>query len=170
MQPAQHLMIMLAGQQGLDQQQMGLQQIRIELERMPLAGDAVGSAAQRQQGEAEIGMVDRDLIVLDDGLRDQVDRLCVLSGLVADQAEQVQPPSLTPLVAAMESTGLVVRLPDPQDRRICRVELTAEGRRALERIRRAKNAYLGQRLASLDGAERDRARDLTELLESLVSE
>jgi DNA-binding MarR family transcriptional regulator len=86
------------------------------------------------------------------------------------QAEQVQPPSLTPLVGAMESAGLVVRLPDPLDRRICRVELTTEGRRALERIRMAKNAYLAQRLESFHGAERDRARDLTELLEDLVRE
>ena len=64
-------------------------------------------------------------------------------------AEQVQPPTMTRLVASMETAGLLVRVADPVDRRVCRVRLTAEGRRALQRIRSLKNAYLARRLAEL---------------------
>ena len=39
-------------------------------------------------------------------------------------AEQVQPPTMTRLVAAMEGAGLVARLADADDGRVCRVRLT----------------------------------------------
>jgi DNA-binding MarR family transcriptional regulator len=86
------------------------------------------------------------------------------------QAEQVQPPSVTHLVAAMESAGLLTRLSDPDDRRVSRVELTPLGRDTLERIRTLKNAYLSDRLAALAPTDRRLARSLTGLLERLVGE
>jgi len=85
-------------------------------------------------------------------------------------AEQVQPPTMTRLVAGMEVAGLVTRLADEADRRICRVQLTAGGRRTLQRIRSLKNAFLTRRLASLDASEQTLAADLTALLEHLVAE
>lgn len=83
-------------------------------------------------------------------------------------AEQVQPPTMTRLAASMESAGLVVRVADGADRRVCRVRLTSEGRRALQRIRSLKNAYLNRRLAGLSPDERAQAAQLTLLLERLV--
>src|SRR5271165_6663684 len=50
-------------------------------------------------------------------------------------AEQVQPPTMTKVVAAMEEAGLVSRLADERDRRVCRVRTTPAGRRTLQRIR-----------------------------------
>lgn len=86
------------------------------------------------------------------------------------QVEGVQPPSVTPLVAAMEAAGLVERHADPADRRISRVELTAGGRASLERIRTLKNAYLTRRVGDLAPAQRRQVGALTELLERLVAE
>jgi DNA-binding MarR family transcriptional regulator len=85
-------------------------------------------------------------------------------------AEQVQPPTITRLVATMEQAGLVCRLTDPTDGRVTRVKLTTEGRRTIQRIRTLKNAYLNRRLAGLTPAERTAARALVELLEHLVAE
>jgi DNA-binding MarR family transcriptional regulator len=82
--------------------------------------------------------------------------------------EQVQPPTATRLVSSLEIAGLVARVNDELDRRVVRVKITAEGRRALERIRTLKNAYLRRRLAALDPAEREQAESLTSLLEHLV--
>lgn len=85
-------------------------------------------------------------------------------------AEQVQPPTLTRVVAAMEHDGLVARVADERDRRVSRVRLTAEGRRTLHRIRRLKNAFLTRRLADLDEPTRAQVEVLTDLLERLVAE
>ncbi len=85
-------------------------------------------------------------------------------------AEQVQPPTMTRLVASMEAAGILVRIAEPGDRRVCRVRLTGEGRRVLQRIRSLKNAYLNRRLSELTDSERAEATALTALLERLVSD
>ncbi|HLN17008.1 MAG TPA: MarR family transcriptional regulator [Acidimicrobiales bacterium] len=85
-------------------------------------------------------------------------------------AEQVQPPTMTRLVAGMEAAGLVAREVDPADRRVARVRLTAEGRRTLQRIRFLKNAFLTRRLAELPPESRAGVAELTGLLERLVAE
>jgi DNA-binding MarR family transcriptional regulator len=85
-------------------------------------------------------------------------------------AEQVQPPTVTRLVASLERAGLVAREIDGVDRRVVRVRITAEGRRSLQRIRTLKNAYLSRRLGALDPADRALTETLTSLLEHLVVE
>lgn len=85
-------------------------------------------------------------------------------------AEQVQPPTMSRLVAGIEAAGLLRRRPDRSDGRVLRVELTAEGRRTLERIRSLKDAYLTRRLAALEPAARAEVSDLVGLLERLVQE
>lgn len=86
------------------------------------------------------------------------------------QAERVQPPTMTRVIRAMQSAGLVARHADAGDRRVSRVALTESGRSALERIRSMKTAYLAQRLARLDDDERARAAGLAMLLEELVED
>jgi len=83
-------------------------------------------------------------------------------------AEGVQPPTMTRIVAAMEQAGLVDRLADA-DGRVCRVKLSAEGRRTLERIRHLKSAFLVERFEQLTPQERERLPELTALLERLVT-
>ena len=84
------------------------------------------------------------------------------------QAEQVQPPSMTRVVAAMEAAGLIVRSGDEDDRRVSRVELTPKGRATLDRIRSLRTAYLARQIALLSPEERSRAEELAHLLERFV--
>ena len=86
------------------------------------------------------------------------------------QAEQVQPPTMTRIIGTMEAAGLVARRGDQGDRRVSRVELTAEGRVTLERIKNLKNAYLARQIANVTRAERAQAVKLAALLERLVEE
>lgn len=86
------------------------------------------------------------------------------------EVEQVQPPTITRLVSAMEDAGLVSRFGDPSDRRITRVHVTPQGRRALQRVHHLKNAYLEQRLGLLEPGRQDYVVHLVELLERLVDE
>jgi DNA-binding MarR family transcriptional regulator len=85
-------------------------------------------------------------------------------------AEQVQPPTVTRLVASMEHAGLVTRSVDAGDRRVTRVQLTAEGRRAIERVRNLKTAFLVRRFGDLGPERLPMVADLVELLESMVDE
>jgi DNA-binding MarR family transcriptional regulator len=68
-------------------------------------------------------------------------------------AERVQPPSMTRVVAKLEERGLVVRNVDAQDRRVARLEVSADGHRLLHRSRTRKNAFLAQRLRNLSPEE-----------------
>jgi DNA-binding MarR family transcriptional regulator len=58
------------------------------------------------------------------------------------------------LLNELESSGLVVRRRDPADRRRHLVELTAEGRVALERAERAQESVEDEVLAALSPQER----------------
>lgn len=84
--------------------------------------------------------------------------------------ERLRPPTVTRMVSAMEESGLVLRRPDADDRRIWRVELTHLGRDLLERSRTRKDAYLARRLATLTPEELDVLRDATAVLERLLEE
>jgi DNA-binding MarR family transcriptional regulator len=84
--------------------------------------------------------------------------------------ERLRPPTVTRMVSFLEESGLVLRRPDTEDRRICRVELTDLGRDLLERSRSRKDAYLATRLATLAPQELDVLRDATAVLERLLEE
>ena len=84
--------------------------------------------------------------------------------------EQVQPPTITAAVGRMEERGLVVRVPDRTDRRVARVEITAEGRRLLEQSRSRKTAYLERRLASLTADERATLDAAAAILERVLED
>ena len=83
-------------------------------------------------------------------------------------AEQVQPPSMTRTVASLEAAGMLARLVDPDDGRVVRVRVSAEGRRTLQRTRSLRNALLARRLRRLSPEQRGRLSELVELLEQLV--
>ena len=84
--------------------------------------------------------------------------------------EQVQPPTMTRIVATLTDSGMVTRVTDVADRRSARVRITPAGKRSLERIRTLKNAFLTRRLADLNPAEQARATELIALLEHLLGE
>jgi DNA-binding MarR family transcriptional regulator len=77
--------------------------------------------------------------------------------------EQVQPPTMTTIVASLLAEGLVTRTPDPLDRRIAWLVVTPEGRKLLSRRRRNMDAFLLGRLRALppeDVATLERAADI----------
>jgi len=84
--------------------------------------------------------------------------------------EQVQPPTMTRIVASLADAGMVTRATDVADRRSARVRVTPAGTRALERIRTLKNAFLVRRLGELSPDEQRCAADLVALLEHLLRE
>ncbi len=63
---------------------------------------------------------------------------------VTDLAEMlgVDTPTVTRKVQQLERDGMVVRQTDPDDRRASRIRLTPAGRRTIERVRRARRAWL----------------------------
>lgn len=85
-------------------------------------------------------------------------------------AEQVRPPSMTRLVDALESDGLVERRVDAVDRRCQRISLTAAGRKALAGIRSRKTAFLESRLSQLSDDDRDAIGRALSILERLAED
>jgi DNA-binding MarR family transcriptional regulator len=81
--------------------------------------------------------------------------------------EQVAPPTITKSVGKLEEQGLVERIPDPNDKRVCRVQLTPEGRERFTANRHRRTAWLAERLEVLTPRERDRLGHVVELLEHL---
>lgn len=84
----------------------------------------------------------RRLRIDDENLAVSSPRLSALAALVADgpmrigalaRAEQVEPPTMTRLVDAMEREGFVARSLDPKDRRAVLVRVTPRGARAQQR-------------------------------------
>ncbi|HWD53892.1 MAG TPA: MarR family transcriptional regulator [Acidimicrobiales bacterium] len=69
---------------------------------------------------------------------------------ITDLAEilGVDTPTVTRKVQQLERDGMVVRHTDPDDRRASRIGLTPAGRRTIERVRRARRAWLEQLLAN----------------------
>jgi DNA-binding MarR family transcriptional regulator len=84
--------------------------------------------------------------------------------------ENVQPPSISRIVGALEGEGWVERIADPADRRVALVQLTPGAARELRRIRQERNAYLARRLATLAGDERAAVLAALPALERMLQE
>ena len=82
---------------------------------------------------------------------------------ITDLAELlgVDAPTVTRKVQQLEREEMVVRHTDPEDRRATRIRLTPVGRRTLDRVMRARRAWL-ERL--LEGWDDDDLSTLAELL------
>ena len=90
----------------------------------------------------------------------------IASALAALQ--QVQPQSLTRLLAELERDGLIHRQPDETDRRQARISITASGRELLIRDARRQDAWLGAAIsAGLTPEERDLLAIAARLMERL---
>jgi DNA-binding MarR family transcriptional regulator len=84
--------------------------------------------------------------------------------------ENVQPPSISRIVGALEGEGYVDRAPDVHDRRVALVRVTAKGRRELSQIRSERDAWLREQLRELSTRDRARLSDALPILESLLAE
>jgi DNA-binding MarR family transcriptional regulator len=84
-------------------------------------------------------------------------------------AERVRPQSMAQTVSDLEADGLVTRRPDPRDGRRAMVELTVEGRTALEADRRRREGWLAREIAErLSSHEQHVLREAVEILRRLV--
>lgn len=81
--------------------------------------------------------------------------------------EHVQKPTMTRTIQALLERRLITRTPDPLDRRVTWLQVTAAGTRLLQRARRRSDVYLTGRLDGLPPQDRallERAAALLELL------
>lgn len=83
-------------------------------------------------------------------------------------AEQVRPPTITRLVAAMEAQGLVEREVDAVDRRVVRIKPTARGTRLLLDGRQRRVASLAAALQRLPAGDRATLAAALPVLEQIV--
>lgn len=125
----------------------------------------VSRLARRLRQEAETGISPSMLSALA-----SIERLgpCTLGDLATH--ERVQPPTVTRVVARLHEEGLVDRIPDPVDRRIIRVQLSAVGRSFLQRVRTRKNEFLARQLRGLDPSELHAIEIAVDALEKLLED
>ena len=119
--------------------------------------------ARKLRQEAEPGITPSMLSALS-----SVDRHGELTMRDLGAAEQVQPPTMTRVVAALVEAGLVTRTPDPEDGRVAWVRLTPAGAKLLDRSRRRKEAYLAKALGRLEPREVAVLEDAAVILERLT--
>jgi DNA-binding MarR family transcriptional regulator len=84
------------------------------------------------------------------------------------EAERVQPPTMTKIVAKLEERGLVRRSPHPTDGRQVLLTPTDEGFAVLDSYQRERDVWLAGRLARLTPDERDTLSRAASLLEQLA--
>jgi DNA-binding MarR family transcriptional regulator len=135
----------------------------VDLELAPRLRLGVTRLARKLRQEAERGTTPSQLMALSSIERHgriTMGDLCAV--------EQVQPPSMTRIVATLVEAGLAVREPDPADRRVAWVSATSEGVRLLQRTRRRKEAFLSKGLRSLDRHEVAILEEAVPILERLA--
>jgi DNA-binding MarR family transcriptional regulator len=84
------------------------------------------------------------------------------------RAEQVRPPTITRIVAALEQEELVTRVTDRIDKRVVRVHATAKGKRLLHEGRRRRVAALIRDLEALSPRQLAELRRAVSSIESVV--
>jgi DNA-binding MarR family transcriptional regulator len=83
-------------------------------------------------------------------------------------AEQVRPPTMSRIVAALERQKLIERSSDAADARRIRLRATSRGQKLLQRGRRLRIAYLAGRLQKLSSQELGALGQAAELLENTL--
>lgn len=85
------------------------------------------------------------------------------------RAEQVQRPTMTRLVQALERDGFLKRIPDPNDGRITRVAATRKGLQVMRAGRARRVRMLTRLLLDLSAAERKTIQRALIPLEAVVA-
>jgi DNA-binding MarR family transcriptional regulator len=82
--------------------------------------------------------------------------------------EGISMPTLSRLVAGLETLKLLVRKPDPDDGRASQLHIADAGRAELDRLRTERSAYLADRMATLSDRQRAALSEALGALESLA--
>ncbi len=83
--------------------------------------------------------------------------------------ENVQPPSMTRTLAALEGLGLVTRTEHPTDGRQVLMATTDAGRRVVRETRRRRDAWLARQIAVLTPAERRTLSEAAAILQRMAA-
>ena len=127
----------------------------------------VSNLKRRLRDQADVG--DLSLSQTSALLRLENDGPATTSGLA--RAEGMRPQSMAPIVAALESAGLVTAAPDPVDGRQTLFSLTDSCRRMIVEGRAARADWLARTIqARLSAREQDDAARAVELLKRLVDD
>jgi DNA-binding MarR family transcriptional regulator len=84
--------------------------------------------------------------------------------------EQVQPPSMTKILASLEASGLIERQSHPDDRRQSVISVSPAGRALLHEEMRARDEWLAIKLADLSDADIEKLTQAADVLQRLASE
>lgn len=84
--------------------------------------------------------------------------------------ERVRPPSMTRVIASLADMGLVDRAPHPVDGRQVLVSVSESGAELVKAARRARQEWLAERLATLNGEKRTILRNAADIMLALVDE
>ncbi len=83
-------------------------------------------------------------------------------------AEQVRPPTMTRIVHALESKGLVKKSADADDRRTIQISATMKGQRLLLKARHRRVASLAHQIAILPARDRETLHAAIGVIENLL--
>jgi DNA-binding MarR family transcriptional regulator len=86
------------------------------------------------------------------------------------EAERVQPPTMTRIMARLEERQLIQRSPHPTDGRQVILSPSPAGRKLLDEYRRARDEWLARRLAGLSADERATLQQAAEILTRLAKD
>jgi DNA-binding MarR family transcriptional regulator len=81
----------------------------------------------------------------------------------------VSTPTVSHIVDALDKQGLIARLPDPHDRRICRLTTSEAGEELLEELSRRTTGILADRIHRLPPAQQSALEAALPALEALAA-
>ncbi|HZE33926.1 MAG TPA: MarR family transcriptional regulator [Actinoallomurus sp.] len=81
----------------------------------------------------------------------------------------VSTPTVSHIVDALDKQGLIARLPDPHDRRICRLTTSDAGAELLEELSRRTTGILADRIHQLSPAQQSAIEAALPALEALAA-
>ena len=84
--------------------------------------------------------------------------------------EGIQRPTATRILSRLTEAGLVSRTTDPSDGRSSIVQVTADGRKTLNRLRKRKTAYLARTMRALPDDDVATLTLAAEILEQVLEE
>jgi len=84
------------------------------------------------------------------------------------EIERVKRPTVTRVISHLTETGMIDRIPDPEDGRSCHLEITEAGADYLDEQRSRKSAYLTHLLDSLPADQVETLEKAATILESAL--
>jgi DNA-binding MarR family transcriptional regulator len=86
------------------------------------------------------------------------------------EAERVQPPTITRIIARLEERGLIQRTPHPTDGRQVILAPSPAGRQLLNEYQRVRDEWLAQRVSRLSAEERNVLHRAAEILTRIAKD